>query len=295
MNPPSNLPDVSIDAAQASPATLTPAPTAAPRTQATATPVPAASPAPVATGPRAALEANLRAGPGTMYARVGGIAAGQALALVGRNEAGNWYQLDDGGWIAGFLVANAPIDVPVVVAPPPSPAEPAAANLATVETPGVTMEIVKQAWDENDLGQVQTCRHFEYNVTDVRRTKSLWFYDREYVAQGEWLLVFVEAKNISSGTSYFGRFEPRLAVLTTDGAFASSAGDSKASSYASWMYQHGRFNEDTNPGNVLGLVEAYDVPLEPDMLLAFTLRECPDIVLSLGVWSNVRQADPEWS
>ena len=37
--------------------------------------------------------ANLRAGPGTTFAIVGGAAAGQSLAIVAQNADGTWYKL----------------------------------------------------------------------------------------------------------------------------------------------------------------------------------------------------------
>lgn len=52
--------------------------------------------------------ANLRAGPGTTYAIIGRVQQGQPLAIVGRNQAGDWYQLDSGMWIAAILVKQAP-------------------------------------------------------------------------------------------------------------------------------------------------------------------------------------------
>lgn len=74
--------------------------------------------------------ANLRAGPGTSYARVGAAPAGAALAVTGRNAAGDWLQLADGSWIAAFLVDGAPGGLPVVAAEPtlapPRPGEVAA-------------------------------------------------------------------------------------------------------------------------------------------------------------------------
>jgi hypothetical protein len=77
--------------------------------------------------------ANLRAGPGTIYPRVSGLVAGQVVTPVGQDETGTWYQLADGNWVAGFLVANAPTGLPIVeppLVPPslpaPAPAEPAA-------------------------------------------------------------------------------------------------------------------------------------------------------------------------
>ena len=59
-----------------------------------------AVPAPAAAGKAtAASAANLRAGPGTSYARVGSVSAGQALTITGRNQAGDWYQLANPQWV----------------------------------------------------------------------------------------------------------------------------------------------------------------------------------------------------
>lgn len=265
----------------------------------TPTRVPAAAPAGASTrevsGPSANSSGNLRSGPGTNYARVGSVQAGQSLSIIGKNEAGDWCQLADGNWIAAFLVANPPADVAVVAAPavpaePAVQAEPEGAAQGTAAS-GDNLQTAIARWQERvDFNTVYTCGHFEYRLTDIRRKKSVWLFNNEYVAQGEWLMVFVEVKNISPGTSHFGAFSPRLIVLTTDGRTASSAGNSKASSYASWMFQHGRFYEDINPGKTLGLVEAYDLPLEPDLILGFSLLVCPDDLLSLGMWSSVPQS-----
>jgi hypothetical protein len=68
--------------------------------------------------------ANLRAGPGTNYNKVGGLQKGASVSVIGRNEAGDWFvvQTQDipQAWIAAFLV-NGVSDVqslPVVRAPP---------------------------------------------------------------------------------------------------------------------------------------------------------------------------------
>jgi endonuclease YncB( thermonuclease family) len=58
--------------------------------------------------------ANLRAGPGTEYERVGSVEPGERLDLIARNPAGDWYQLASGAWIAAFLVQGAPAGLPVV-------------------------------------------------------------------------------------------------------------------------------------------------------------------------------------
>lgn len=79
--------------------------------------------APTATANR---NANLRGGPGTSYPVVGSVRTGQALAIVGRNGAGDWLQLTDGEWIAAFLVNNAPPDIQSVPAQSTDQAPPAA-------------------------------------------------------------------------------------------------------------------------------------------------------------------------
>jgi len=115
-------------------------PTATPnRAAAGATPAPTA---PATSGPVAAGNANLRSGPGTGFERVGSVAAGQALAIVGKTAAGDWYQLDDGAWIAAFLVSGEVGDVAVVVvAAVPAPSTAAASqSVSTPPAPAVSGE-----------------------------------------------------------------------------------------------------------------------------------------------------------
>ena len=197
-----------------SPASTAPV-TATVTTTGTAAAAPSAA---VAQGPSAKSDGNLRGGPGTSYARAGGVTKGQALDITGKTSAGDWYQLADGSWIAGLLVANPPADAAVVEAPA-APAQPSApASGAGAATSGDPMQEAMKIWqDRIDLNTTKTCGHFEYKLTDVRRKKSVWLFNHEYVAQGEWLMVFVEVKNISPGTSYFGQFGPRLVTLAPDG------------------------------------------------------------------------------
>jgi hypothetical protein len=57
--------------------------------------------------------ANLREGPGTDYKVVGGVKIGRKVRIVGRNDAGDWYLLDNQTWVAAFLIDGKP-DIPVV-------------------------------------------------------------------------------------------------------------------------------------------------------------------------------------
>lgn len=129
VNQPVDTPTVAPTAAPVVVPTNTPAPIAATNTPvppATDTPVPLPTSTPTPDLPVVASEANLRSGPGTDYDVVGQAAAGQALDLVGRNAAGDWYQLANGAWIAAFLVTGTVGDVAVVAAPalPTSVSEP---------------------------------------------------------------------------------------------------------------------------------------------------------------------------
>lgn len=113
---------------------------AGPAAAATAKPVtsvPTRSPS-AAKGPTVKSAANLRAGPGTDYAKTGSAAVGQELDIIGRNQAGDWYQLRGGAWIAAFLVANAPV-VPVADnIPTPAAAAPVPVRAATIPIPAVS-------------------------------------------------------------------------------------------------------------------------------------------------------------
>lgn len=136
-NTPAPTPTVSAPATVTPPATAT-AP-AAPTPAATGTPPPAADPddgttAPVTAPLNAVLtvggEMNIRSGPGEEYDRIGGASAGEEFRITGKNEDGNWWQIDFGGeiaWIyAPFVTATNAENVPVVGAsmaepPPPAP------------------------------------------------------------------------------------------------------------------------------------------------------------------------------
>jgi hypothetical protein len=75
-------------------------------------PTPTPTPAVVET---VALDAaNLRAGPGTEFERVGSVRSGETLRLIGQLADGSWYQLENGAWIAAFLVEPPATELPVI-------------------------------------------------------------------------------------------------------------------------------------------------------------------------------------
>lgn len=123
------------------PAALTSTPVAA---VAVATPTP-----PATRGAEANQGANLRAGPGTDYAMVGGIQAGSPVQVVARTSDGSWLKLGSGVWVAAFLVDNAPVvpetnDIPALpptaTAPPVSTATRAAPAVIN-SAPGVAYRV----------------------------------------------------------------------------------------------------------------------------------------------------------
>ncbi|OGO43041.1 MAG: hypothetical protein A2Z04_08815 [Chloroflexi bacterium RBG_16_57_9] len=135
------LPSDTADTAQAGP---TAEPTAT--TEPTATVEPPVTPEPpVASGPVAAVDANVREGPGTDYAVVIVASAGQVLTVTGQDSSGEWLQLGSGYWIAAELVANIPADLPVtaVVAQLPG-GNPTASPVES--TPG--------GWEKEDRGVI---------------------------------------------------------------------------------------------------------------------------------------------
>lgn len=101
--------------------------------------------------------ANLRAGPGTNYAKVGGAKKGDTIELVAKDETDDWYELASGVWIAAFLVDNAPTDLPVTS----DISLPARSGGLTTPEPQPTPEQPAQPYAECDCsGDVLNCDDF---------------------------------------------------------------------------------------------------------------------------------------
>ena len=91
-------------------------------------PLPLPSPSPEITGPAVTVlveGANLRAGPGTDFPVVGGLYQNERAALLGRNQTGDWLQVQlpaSLGWIFASLVqTTVPIAELPLIDPPPAP------------------------------------------------------------------------------------------------------------------------------------------------------------------------------
>lgn len=265
-------------------------PTATPTTIATATKaaLPTATGSVNATTGIVNRDANLRSGPGTGFKIVGSAKNGQTVPIIGKNADGSWLQIDTNTWIAAFLVNQGQSNAqPVATAQPTKVstlATPAAITTAATPTATPTAApVVNQApkvpyW--GDTG-VQTCGNFEWRVANVRRAKDAWYYDRKQTAQGEYLIVYVEVKNISGGTASFWDATP-----TMPGKDIAE----RASQYAAWMMTGG-FNtlwkDDVAPGEFITLVGAFDVAPDTHTYL-FGALSCEQIV-AIGSWFELER------
>ncbi len=163
---PTPLPAAPQPVAAVETATFTPEPAnAAPVAEAPAAEAPVAEPTATDTpAPQQAkalitnAQANVRTGPGTNYALAGTLERGAEFEIVGKNPAGDWWQLcclnGQNVWIAGFLVdtsgpvdgvavaADIPAPPPVVVAPAPAAptAVPASAEPTPAPAPAFTVQ-----------------------------------------------------------------------------------------------------------------------------------------------------------
>ncbi len=126
------------------PTQAAPTPTLRAEPQAEARVAPSATPLPTVSSPTAKVTApagNLRGGPGVAYPVVGQAGQGDELAVLNRNEAGDWLQVTWKGspaWLSASLVSlnvkPADLAVATAVAPPPS-ATPTAAPVAKATPP----------------------------------------------------------------------------------------------------------------------------------------------------------------
>jgi uncharacterized protein YraI len=164
----------------------TPPPTLAPTSLPTFTPLPTPTPTRLPTSTLAPqpdgvvnVEAlNLRAGPGTVYDKVGLLRQGDELDIVARAAAGDWLAViaPDGneGWVSAIYVdLNIPPDrVPVATQVPPTPTP---SGPTPTPLPAVDAEIERIAQDEHgELSQPGEVGHVaaggEAEVTIVNDT-----------------------------------------------------------------------------------------------------------------------------
>jgi uncharacterized protein YraI len=223
-----------------------------------ATPVPSPTRAP-GEAPTGTVNSNcnLRQGPGTNYGVSGNAQAGDIVELLGRNEAADWLHVKAGGklaWVAAFLVLDGDLgELPVQqsTAPTVTVAPPTATR---VPRPRVGQEVEGGGW--------------RFKVSEVHKRKAVYFYDYSYIAQGNFLIVVIDAVNIQSGTDYFANNLDPWVVDMPGNVYNYQI---KASGYAQW--QLGGLSSpytDVNPGNFVRIAMAFDIPPDRGQLLLST-------------------------
>jgi len=122
--------------------------------QPTATPTPLIETAPTPFVQAQTDSLNVRLGPGTDFPIVGQIGAGGQLALLGRNEAGDWLVVccvdEKPGWVAARLVSTEadimalPVGLPPTRVPTVAPTVAPTAAATSTPTPAITAEPAPQ-------------------------------------------------------------------------------------------------------------------------------------------------------
>lgn len=169
------------------PPTKTPSPPTKTPVPPTDTPVP---PTPTPAAPQAVPKqnVNLRGGPGTEYAVAGSAKAGQQLEIVGKNQAGSWWQVccvaEKQVWVSASLVTvqgdvtgvPVPKDIPT---PPPQPT--AAPKAAGGALSGVLIYSVANM----DAGKWEL---WEYNFA-TGASRALFDWRTEVAYSGDYKLI----------------------------------------------------------------------------------------------------------
>jgi hypothetical protein len=114
----------------APPSPVPPSPTATPRSSPTPTSTPSVTPTPAPDAVVTADALTLRAGPGTVYARIGTLRKGDPLTVTARAKAGDWLVVTSKGgkkgWVAAaYVELNVPLqEIPIATEVPPTPVPP---------------------------------------------------------------------------------------------------------------------------------------------------------------------------
>ncbi len=122
-------------------------------------------------------------------------------------------------------------------------------------TPAPTPTPLPRTDDFNNPKQVGS---WVMKLYDVKRAKAVYFYENAEVAQGVWLMPFVEFTNQGSGTR--SPWEDLDFYLQDDQGRTYEAGYNDANLGAGWQFQAGSTMDDINPGLALGVVLPVDVP-----------------------------------
>jgi hypothetical protein len=136
----------------------------------------------------------------------------------------------------------------------------------------------------DDMGVQKQVGQWGMKLYDVKRAKAVYFFGDAQIAQGVWLLSFVEFTNMSSGT--------RNPWEDLDFYYVDDQGNTYEASYndawlgARWQFQAGDIMDDIQPGSVLGVVLPIDSP-ENMGNVWLRVEQDPNFAIYLGDASTI--------
>lgn len=204
--------------------------------------LPTPTPVPPPVLPSVTVNANLRSGPGTDFPIIGGTIAGQTINIVARSAAGDWFLLDNGGWVASFLVANPPniVDVPVFDPTAPAPVAPVAEPAPVTETVAVTTPATTAPTTPLVLGVLDNLYLVDVTEVIARYDRALDEIDRLITQAGQNEALLQDTQWVQSMTTAIALLRaadarvrtlqptPQLQLIQTDLAAAATAFDAAA-------------------------------------------------------------------
>lgn len=136
----------------------------------------------------------------------------------------------------------------------------------------------------DDLGVQKQVGQWGMKLYDVKRAKAVYFFGNAQIAQGVWLLSFVEFTNLSSGTR--NPWEDLDFYYVDDQGRTYEASYNDAWAGARWQFQAGDIMDDIQPGSLLGVVLPIDSPEDMGNVW-LRVEQDPNFAIYLGHASTI--------
>jgi len=205
------------------------------------------------------------------------ITAGSDKISLAYDWLGKWNRGED----PGPMVMPEPINKPALGLFTPEPAKPLNTPVPTEPPPTSTPIPLSR---DDDLGVQKQVGSWGMNLYAVKRAKAIYYRNDAEVAQGVWLLPFVEFSNLGTGTR--SPWEDLDFYLFDDRGWSYEARHNDAWLEAGWQFQAGDIMDDINPGLMLGVVLPVDVPEDMgDVWLR--VEQDPGFAMYLGNASSI--------
>lgn len=136
----------------------------------------------------------------------------------------------------------------------------------------------------DDFGVQKQVGTWGMKLYDVKRAKTVYFFDSGETAQGVWLIPLIEFTNQSGGTR--APSDDLDFYLLDDQGQTFEASINDASLGAAWQFQSGHYYDDIDPGSVLGISLPVDVP-ENLGNVWLRVEQDPNFAIYLGNVSSI--------